>query len=209
MNFQFEKTVIYLITPGEATDANFDDSSRHILTAIQHAVDEKVSLIQIREKDLSAKLLYELTTAAVQITSRTKTRLLVNDRADIAVAAKADGVHLTANSVPVRVVRNLFPKKLIVGVSTHTEEDVFTAKDDGADFAVFGPIFSTPGKGEPTGLDVLSQICHVASPFPVIGLGGIDAENCESAVSSGAAGIAAIRSLNDAKTLRSIVNRLR
>lgn len=166
-------------------------------------------MIQIREKRLCARLLFHLTVAAVEITRGTATRLLVNGRADIAFAAEADGVHLAADAIPVAVVRGNFPPEFAVGVSSHTPEAARNAKNAGADFAVFGPIFGSPGKGKPKGLASLSNVCRNLRPFPVLGLGGINATNVGSVNEAGAAGIAAIRSLNDNGSLRAICHKLR
>lgn len=209
MTLRFEKPIIYLITKGEATESNFEQTRREILDILRVAVEERVSLIQLREKLLSARLLFELTAAAGEITNRSMTRLLVNDRADIAVAAGADGVHLTANSLPVDVIRKNFPSEFIIGVSTHSIEEVSKAAHDGADLAVFGPVFGSPGKGEPTGLAALADVCLAAGTLPVLGLGGIDGTNYGSVLAAGASGFAAIRGLNDADSLRSIAREIR
>ena len=209
MTVRFEKPIIYLITKGEATESDFVHARREILDIVRVAVDEGVSLVQLREKRLSARSLVELTTVVAAVTRGTPTRLLVNDRADIAVAAGADGVHLTANSLPVEVIRRNFPRDLIIGVSTHSAEDAVNAAQAGADLAVFGPVFESPGKGEPSGLAVLSEVCSELAPFPIIGLGGINASNYESVLAAGSSGIAAIRLLNDEDSLRSIARTLR
>ena len=204
MSFHIDEPAIYLITKGEATTANFHQSSRQLLDIVRVAVEENVSLIQIREKRLTARLLFELTVQAAAITRGSSTRLLVNDRADIAVAAKADGVHLPANAISAAVVRAAFPPEMIIGVSTHTIEAAKLAADQGADFAVFAPVFATPGKGEPQGLGRLKEICSELRPFPVIGLGGIDETNYHSVLEAGASGFAAIRFLNDPQELRKL-----
>ena len=209
MSLRFEPPIICLITNGVGEDFDFADARRDILDIVRIAVDENISLVQIREKRLSARRIFELTAAAAAITRESTTRLLVNDRADIALAAGADGVHLTANSLPVAVIRKDFPEEFIIGVSTHTLEATKNAAQDGADFTVFAPVFETPGKGMAQGLLALSEVCERVRPFPVIGLGGIDESNCDSVIASGASGIAAIRSLNDAESLRAIAGKLR
>lgn len=201
--------IIYLITKGEATASNFDEKRREILDIICLAVEEKISYIQIREKSLTARLLFELTLEAVAITRNSATRLLVNDRAEIAYAAKADGVHLASDSIPADVVRKSFPKEFIVGVSTHSLGNAIKAADDGADFAVFGPVFETPDKKAPQGIEKLAEVCETLSGFPIIALGGIDESNVLSVLAVGAQGFAAIRALNDPKLLRSICHRVR
>jgi thiamine-phosphate pyrophosphorylase len=204
-----EQPIICLITRGEAAESNFAAARRQILEITRIAVDEKISFIQIREKRLSARLLFELAGEVVDLTRGSQTRVLVNDRADIALAAKADGVHLAANSLRVGVIRKSFPKDLIVGVSTHTLESVVDAAEQGADLALFGPVFETPGKGAPRGLATLSEVCGRVWPFPVVALGGIDEFTCAPVLRSGASGFAAIRSLNDPGSLRSIASKLR
>ncbi len=209
MSFHLDEPAIYLITSGEATPANFDQVSRDILNIVRSAVEERVSLIQVREKRLSARLLFELAVKAAEITRGSSTYLLVNDRADIAVAAKADGVHLTAASLSTKVIRGSFPPDLIISVSTHTAEAARSAANQGADFAVFAPVFETPGKGEPQGLEKLSTVCSDVRPFPVLGLGGIDETNYASVIEAGASGFAAIRFLNDPVKMSAVCRDLR
>lgn len=209
MSFHLDEPAIYLITRGEATPANFDQTSREILDIIRVAVEEKVSLIQLREKRLSAGLLFELAAKAAEITRGSSTRLLVNDRADIAAAAKVDGVHLTAGSLGPAVVRRIFLSDLIIGVSVHTADAARSAAEQGADFAVFAPVFETPGKGEPQGLGKLLMVCRALRPFPVIGLGGIDETNYASVLEAGASGFAAIRFLNDPEKMNAVCRDLR
>jgi len=209
VSLNLEKPAICLITKGEATVSNFGEKRREILDIIRVAVEEKVTLIQLREKKLTARLLFELTVDAAAITRGTATRLLVNDRADIALAAKADGVHLASNSLSTDVIRRHFPEDFIIGVSTHSLEAVELAAKMRADFAVFGPVFDTPGKGQPKGIAILAEVCDALRPFPVLGLGGLDESNVSSVLDVGAAGFAAIRSLNDAGSLRSICRKLK
>jgi len=196
----FGKPLIYLITKGETTAANYAEKKKETLEIIRTAVEFEIPLIQIREKTLSAKLLFELTAEAARITKNSKTLLLVNDRADIALAAKADGAHLTARSLSAEVVRRNFPKIFIIGVSAHSLEKVCEAKLQKADFAVFSPIYPTPNKGEPLGLEKLRGVCEAVKPFPVLALGGINETNYKNVLGV-ADGFAAIRFLNDAENL--------
>ncbi len=203
--------IIYLITKGEATVANFDQKNREILDVIRLAVEEKVSLVQIREKKLPARLLFDLTVSAANVTRGSATRLLVNDWALVALGAGADGVHFSASAQQAKNIRDSFAnaKDFIIGVSTHTVESALRASREGADFAVFGPVFETPGKDSQQGIEKLSEVCERLRPFPVLALGGIDEGNIASVLAAGAAGFAAIRSLNDPASLRSICRKLR
>ncbi|HSK73131.1 MAG TPA: thiamine phosphate synthase [Pyrinomonadaceae bacterium] len=201
--------MIYLITTGEATAENFNRQKEQILKIIKASVEAKISLIQIREKKLTARLLFELARASALITKNTETKLLINDRADIALAAGADGVHLTSVSIPTNIIRRNFPENFIIGVSAHSLEKAENAKEQGADFVTFSPIFFTPNKGEPQGLENLRKVCEKLKPFPVVALGGIDENNYKTVLQSGASGFAAIRFLNNTDNLRKITKELR
>ena len=208
------KPPIYLITSGATTISTTPASEdfRRVLQLVAAAVAAKVDLLQIREKNLSDRTLYDLSARARNITRGSVTRLLINDRADIALAAEADGVHLTAQSIPVQVIRKTFGPHFLIGVSTHSDSEVFRAHEGGADFAVFGPVFETESKrgyGEPQGLDRLRDIAGNYPDFPILALGGITLENALDCVRFGAKGIAAIRLLNDPQALGQIVESLR
>ncbi len=197
-----------LITAGEADPSNFEIIKHGMLETIRDAVADGVNLIQIREKALPARLLFDLVSDAVRILRSTEALVLVNDRVDVAIAAKADGVHLPETSLPPNIVRRVIASDLVIGVSTHSIEQALAAADAGADYIFFGPIFETPGKGPPIGIDSLRAVCRELKTFPVIALGGVDQNNFENVLSAGAAGIAAIRSLNDHESRRAICKRL-
>lgn len=196
--------LIYLITEGEATGENFPEKSARILQIVKAAVRAEISLVQIREKRLPARFVFELTEKAARLTRNSQTKLLVNDRADIAFLAKADGVHLTSLSLSAETIRQNFPRDFIVAVSAHTLAEAESAKRQGADFVTFSPIFRSPNKGEPQGLIELKKVCAKLRPFPVVALGGIDETNYKSVLKAGASGLAAIRFLNKAENLRSL-----
>jgi thiamine-phosphate pyrophosphorylase len=198
-----------LITPGTSTSQNFSQTRPEILESIIDAVNDGVSMIQIREKKLTGRQLFELVVAAVPATAGTNVKLLVSERFDIALAAGASGVHLPSGSIPVDAVRACVPQSFVIGVSTHTFEEVTDTKRRGADYVVFGPVFPTPGKGKPKGLEELSRLCTAMAPFPIFGLGGIDSGNYREVIAAGAAGIAAIRSLNDKGSREAILSGLK
>jgi thiamine-phosphate pyrophosphorylase len=191
--------IVYPITSGQATP---DDPQ--FLRLVRAAVDAEVPLFQIREKLLSARVLFELVARAAEITHGSKTRLLVNDRSDIARAAGADGVHLTAQSLPVAVVRKTCGAEFLIGVSTHSLAEAQAARDAGADFVVFGPVFETESKrayGAPQGLEKLREVTRALGEFPVVAIGGITLENFSECFEAGARGVAAIRMLNTAENM--------
>ena len=186
-----------MITAGMADPANYSRQKESILSNIELNVAFGVSMVQLREKQLTAKSLLDLTQAALAITRQSDTKLLVNDRFDIALAAGADGVHLTSSSIPPAVVRPLIGDELLMGVSCHTAADVNEAAKSGASFAVYGPVFQTPGKEGVTGLEELSQVCKNNVGFPIAALGGLSPSNCLKAVAAGAMGIAGIRAFSN------------
>lgn len=206
MPLELPTPIINLITSG-ATRTPED-----ILPLVEAAVAAKVSLFQIREKTWSARVLFELTARAAEITRGSETRLLVNDRSDIARAAGADGVHLTSRSLPADVVRKIYGAEFLIGVSTHSLDEARAARAGGADFVVFGPVFETESKlafGAPQGLSRLAEVTSELRGFPVVAIGGVTLENAGACFDAGASGLAAIRLLNDAERMLSIVAGLR
>jgi thiamine-phosphate pyrophosphorylase len=154
-----------------------------------------VDAVQLREKHLADLALYELAQAA-RAALPPPARLLVNGRADVALAAGADGVHLPADGVPASALRARFGKRLLIGVSTHRVEEVGRARREGADYVVFGPVYETKalaGRGAPLGPQALARAAAAAAGIPVYALGGVTLERFAEIAASGAAGIAAIR----------------
>jgi thiamine-phosphate pyrophosphorylase len=191
------KPILYLITRGASTEATTPDAPEfaQILNQISAAAAAGIDLIQIREKQMTARVLFELAAEAAKLTRGTNTRLLVNDRADIASAACADGVHLTTQSLDAAIVRKTFGDNFLIGASTHSLPEATSARDHGADFAVFGPVFETKSKlqfGSPMGLDKLSRVARELRGFPVLALGGVTIANAANCLDVGASGIAGI-----------------
>jgi thiamine-phosphate pyrophosphorylase len=188
MPLQLPRPIIYPITSGRTKTPD-------ILRFLQNVVTAQLPLFQIREKSLPARVLYDLTARAAKITRGSSTRLLVNDRLDIALAAGADGVHLTSRSLPADIVRNICGPDFLIGVSTHSLAEAQVAQTAGADFVVFGPVFDTESKrafGEPQGLDKLREVANALGEFPVLAIGGITRENFAACIDAGASGIAGI-----------------
>jgi thiamine-phosphate pyrophosphorylase len=148
--------------------------------------------IQIREKDLKDRELAMLVRRVLR--AAPGKLILVNTRADIAMACGAHGVHLPSDSLAPSELRRIVPAGFRIGVSCHTKADVARAAREGADYVVFGPVFaplSKPAAGPAVGLEGLADACR-ASPIPVLALGGITEENAPGCLAAGAAGIAAI-----------------
>jgi thiamine-phosphate pyrophosphorylase len=150
--------------------------------------------VHLREKDLPARELLVLARALVAVCRAREQLLLVNDRLDVALAAGADGVHLPSAGVPPAAARRLLGPAALVGVSCHSAADVLRARDGGASYATFGPVYETPSKrpfGPPVGLAALSEAARLG--LPLVALGGVDAERAPEVVRAGARGVAAIR----------------
>jgi thiamine-phosphate pyrophosphorylase len=214
MPLNLPKPIIYLITSGATTQGStpVSEDFQQVLALVRAATHARIPLVQLREKNLTTRTLYELAARSSEITRGTETRLLINDRADIARAARADGCHLTMRSLDVSVIRRTFGTDLLIGVSTHSLAEALAARDDGADFTVFGPVFDTPSKhayGEPVGLESLRDAAQKLSPFPLVALGGITNENAPDALRAGASGVAAIRLFADAQKLEATVAAIR
>jgi thiamine-phosphate pyrophosphorylase len=214
MSLQLPLPIIYPITSGTTTAQTTPDDPefRNILRLVKSAVAAEVPLFQIREKTMQARVLYELTTRAAELTRDSKTRLLVNDRSDIACTAGADGVHLTSRSIPAAVVRRMFGADFLIGVSTHSTAEVRAAESSGGDFVLFGPIFATESKrgfGEPQGLDKLREAAEAVEGMLVVAIGGITRDNFRDCFKAGARGVAAIGMLNDAQNMTGIVAEIR
>jgi thiamine-phosphate pyrophosphorylase len=170
-----------------------------VLASIRGNIKRGVDFIQIREKDLEDRMLFDLTRKAMAVAHGTDCRILVNGRADVAVAAGAHGVHLPSLGLRIADIRSWVPKNFLVGVSAHTIPEIRSACAQGADYILLGHVFPTKSKaayGPPLGLRRLRNACAVSS-VPVLGLGGINAALIESVLEAGAAGVAAISLFQD------------
>jgi thiamine-phosphate pyrophosphorylase len=179
----------YYITDRRAlggVDALLDCIARNLAAGVER--------IQIREKDLPAKSLAALVRQALHLAASSESRILVNERADVALACGAHGVHLPAYAIAPSTLRRVAPPGFLIGVSCHAAAEVARAAAEGADFAVLGPIYPTPSKasyGPPLGTAALVEAARMTA-LPVYALGGITGAKVEECLASGAAGIAGI-----------------
>jgi thiamine-phosphate pyrophosphorylase len=183
------------------------------LQNIRRAAEAGVDWIQLREKDLAGRALFDLSSAAIAGVrlSGCDARILINDRLDVAWSSNADGVHLGESSLPAREAarekRRRRQDRFLVGVSCHSVEGAVSAEQDGADYIFFGPVFATPSKaafGPAQGLARLAEVCS-AVRIPVLAIGGITAGNAAASLDAGADGLAGIRLFQEGSSLQELI----
>jgi thiamine-phosphate pyrophosphorylase len=214
---------LYYITDSRQLASERQERVRLLLQRIRAAARAGVNAIQLREKDLSARDLTDVAMKAAEIiraaatANKSTTQLLINSRVDVALACGADGVHLRSDDVSAADARAVFMQggliRSTIAVSCHTVQEIELAEGQGADFAVFGPVFGKAGvESSALGIDGLTQACRgraAAKPaMPVLALGGIDLSNARECLEAGAAGIAGIR-LFQSGNVEETVSRLR
>ncbi len=161
---------------------------------MRRAIRWGADFIQIREKDLTDRELLELACRAVRLVRGTACRIIVNGRADIALAAGAHGLHLPSSGLRIEDYRSSLIQNLIVGVSAHSLREARRAVEMGAHYILLGHVYPTESKlsyGPPLGLARFRRVCR-AVPIPVLALGGIQPELVQPALEAGAAGVAGI-----------------
>jgi thiamine-phosphate pyrophosphorylase len=176
------------------TDRHSAGGTEAVLGFIAKALAAGVDRIQIREKDLPGRELCALARRALELPNPHGSLILVNSRTDVALACGAHGVHLPAQSVAPGTLRAIAPSGFVIGVSAHSLEELRAADAEGANFAVYSPIFPTASKaayGAPQGIQRLREAVRSAA-IPVLALGGITQENAAECVAAGAAGVAGV-----------------
>jgi thiamine-phosphate pyrophosphorylase len=165
-----------------------------LVERVAAAAKAGVDLVQVRERDMEARDLSRLVERCVAAVRSTRTRILVNDRLDVALTAGAHGVHLRGDSAPASRARALAPIGFLIGRSVHSLADAVTAcAGGGLDYLLFGAVFETASKpGQtPAGVQALTEVA-AAVPIPVLGVGGISRVTAPQLAGTGCAGFAAI-----------------
>jgi thiamine-phosphate pyrophosphorylase len=182
---------LYVVTDRQQT------AGRGLEEVIAAAARGGAGAIQLREKDLSARDLLALGARLQETLAPYNVPLFINDRLDVALALDTAGVHLAGHSLPTAQARRLLGPHKLIGVSTHSLEEAQHAAAEGADFIVFGPVFTTPSKlayGPPQGLQQLAAVVRQI-PIPVLAIGGVDHTNLPQVLAAGAYGVAMIRAV--------------
>ena len=183
---------------------------RDLLWVLEQALDGGVKAIQLREKDLGGKELFDLAEKTRELCIRYDARLLINDRIDVALGVDADGVQVGNASIPIDTARRLLGPRKLLGASTHSLAEAQQAEQNGADFILFGPVYFTPSKavyGEPQGVTALKKIVEKI-PSPVYAIGGIKPENINDVRATGIRGVALISAITNAENPKEATERI-
>ena len=186
---------LYLITDRTLTQG------RDLCAIVEQSLNGRARAIQLREKDLGGKELFELADKISVLCQRYNAQLFINDRIDVALAVDAAGVQLGKTSLPIDTARALLGEEKSIGYSAHSLEEAKTAERHGADFVLFGPVHMTPSKaafGAPQGLAALKETVAKLD-VPVYAIGGINSENLAETMRTGVRGVALISAVMSAE----------
>ena len=185
-NFFSRNNPLYLITDTSIAGCTH-------FQIVKNAISAGVQTVQLREHDMTKKELYSEAVMVRDLTLRHKVKFIMNDYIDIAMAVRADGVHLGQDDMPIKEARRIAGNKMIIGISTHNLNQAITAQENGADYIGCGPVFQTSTKdaGTPMGLKSLKNICSKIR-IPVVAIGGISSENIKDVLNAGAEACAII-----------------
>jgi thiamine-phosphate pyrophosphorylase len=178
-------------------------TDRH-LSQLSHAEqvlqlsESGATVVQLREKFLSPVAFYREAYEALRVARERHMKIIINDRVDIALALKADGVHLGQDDLPPEAARGLLGPKVIIGFSTHNLEQALLSAKMPIDYIAVGPIFTTATKqsaGPAVGLDGLFQVRQAVREIPLVAIGGITSQNSQDVLNAGADAVAVIRDI--------------
>ena len=199
---------LYLITDRKLTQGH------GLLWVLERALDGGVRAIQLREKDLDGKELFNLADKISVLCRRYDAQLFINDRIDVALAVNASGVQLGKNSLPIETARSLLGAEKLIGFSSHSVGEAIAAQRSGANFLLFGPVFFTRSKapfGAPQGVEALKELVEKVA-LPVYAIGGINTASLPAAMTTGVRGVALISAIisaeNPTATARMILAKL-
>ena len=187
---------LYLVTN------RYQDSLESFLEKIETACRSGVTIIQLREKNLTTNQYYHLAKQVKEITDAYQIPLIIDDRLDICLAVDAAGLHIGDDELPVSVARQVLGSKKILGVTAKTVKRALEAEEGGADYLGTGAIFPTTTKENApiTLISTLKTICQTVA-IPVVAIGGLTSENIDQLIGTGIAGVAVVRDLMQAEDM--------
>lgn len=191
------------------TDARMAEP-RTVEAVVRAALEAGAPAVQLRDKAASARVMFEQAVRLRAITSSFGAQLFINDRLDVALAARADGVHLGPDDMPLTAARRAAPRPFLIGWSTDDPAKARVAEAAGADYLGCGAVFGTTSKNvgdERIGTATLQDVV-AAVRIPVVGIGGIDAANVSAVAATGAAGVAVVRAVMTAADVQAVVGLL-
>ena len=195
---------IYLVTDHNCLQG------RDFLGCIENALQGGVTLVQLREKNVDGGIFLQRAVAVKNLCDKYNVPLLINDRIDVALACKAAGVHLGQDDIPPSVARAILGPDAIIGVSAHSCEEALAAEKDGADYLGVGAVFPTNSKDDASevGLNMLKEIRQI-SKLPIVGIGGINAQNYTQVRAAGAQGAAIISGILGVNNIEDEVSKIK
>ena len=187
---------LYLVTN------RYQDSLESFLKKVETACRSGVTIIQLREKNLTTNQYYQLAKQVKEITDAYQVPLIIDDRLDICLAVDAAGLHIGDDELPVSVARKVLGPEKILGVTAKTVKRALEAEEGGADYLGTGAIFPTRTKENApiTLISTLKTICQTVA-IPVVAIGGLTSENIDQLVDTGIAGVAVVRDLMQAEDI--------
>jgi len=206
VNLSADYLKLYLVTDRDLA------RGRSLVDVVQPAIGGGVTAVQIREKDLGASAFLEEAMEIKRALNDSGVPLFINDRADVALAAEADGLHVGQADLPAAAARRLIGPKILLGVSVATEEEARRAVSDGADYVSVSPVFLTatkPDADRAVGLAGIERIRRAVGSTPVLAIGGIDTTNARSIVEAGSDGVSVVSAIMSANDPRAAAQALR
>ena len=187
---------LYLVTN------RYQDSLENFLEKVETACRSGVTIVQLREKNLTTNQYYQLAKQVKEITDAYQVPLIIDDRLDVCLAVDAAGLHIGDDELPVSVARQVLGPEKILGVTAKTVKRALEAEESGADYLGTGAIFPTTTKENApiTRISTLNDICQRVS-IPVVAIGGLTSENIDQLIGTGIAGVAVVRDLMQAEDI--------
>ncbi|MFV0395936.1 MAG: thiamine phosphate synthase [Coprobacillaceae bacterium] len=198
-----EHLLLYAVTDRSWTN------SQTLEEQVEEAIEGGITLLQLREKDVSPTFFHQEATSILQLCKKHQVPLIINDDVDIALNINADGVHVGQDDLNAKEVRQIIGEEMILGVSCQNVEQAIKAENDGADYLGVGAVFTTTTKDDAqnTSLETLKNICQAVS-IPVVAIGGIKESNISKLHNSGIAGVAIVSDIFGATNIKQKVNTL-